>query len=875
MNNSWQKSVMIGVACLTACLLTASLGIAADEPADLSFEQDILPILTQKCHDCHGQDLKEARLDLRTLSGIVRGGENGLAVIQGSPQTSLLVEKVVSGEMPPGKEKLTAAELALIQQWVKAGLPAKEQIRPLTHSLFTENEQSHWAFRPLVSPPVPAMKDADQFRTPIDRFLLVRLQAKQLSFARPADRQTLLRRVTFDLTGLPPTVEELVEFELDLRADAYEQVIDRLLKSPQFGIRWGRHWLDIVGYTDTVTFDEDFGAPRGFLDGKWRYRDYVIDAFNRDLPYDRFILEQLAGDELIEWRTAAEYSPEVVENLIATGFLRTPEDLTVDDPRPFVIWSNVHETVEQVGASFLGLSLQCARCHSHKFEPIPQRDYYSMMALFTPALNPKAWKNARERLVPDVGGTILAEIQKHNAEIDRSVAESQQQIAMIRRGWEVKLRDEKLKSIPEPIRPDLRAALDLPADKQDAVQKYLVGKLGPLVKVEPAAIDAVLTEPERETVKQLNGKMTELNAGKRSHGWIHAVYDVGPPPATHVFRRGEFETPGREVPPGFLRVLSSPDTDKLLEATQPTTSGRRTALARWITSAESPASGLTARVMVNRIWQHLFGQGLAVNSENVGLSGSDPTHPELLDWLAADFRGNAWKIKRVIRQIVLSAAYQQSSVAELDVAKDSRSPGEVDPQNSLLWRMRLRRLDAESIRDAIALQCGKLDLSLGGPPIPLDYDLNSGRVSEKDLVGTATYRRSVYLENRRVYNPTFLSTFDKPNITRGVCRREQSATAPQALCLLNDPFMATNSQRCADVTRSRGKSSPDEQIEEVYRLILNRRPSDDERRWCNQLLVEQSALYEKAGQVADEAARQGLASLCQTLWGTNDFLYLR
>lgn len=875
MSNGWQKSVMIGAACLMACLLTPSHGIAADEPTHPSFEKDILPILTAKCHDCHGGDLKEARLDLRTLSAMVRGGESGPVVVQGSPQKSLLLEKVLSGEMPPGKEKLTAAESALIQQWVNAGLPANEQIHPLTDSLFTHEEQSHWAFLPLVSPPVPAIEDANQDRTPIDHFLLARLQAKRLSFARPADKQTLLRRVTFDLTGLPPTIEELVEFEQGSRADAYEQAVERLLKSPQFGVRWGRHWLDIVGYTDTVTFDEDFGAPRGFLDGKWRYRDYVVDAFNRDLPYDQFILEQLAGDELVEWRTAAEYSPEVVEKLIATGLLRTPEDLTVDDPRPFVIWSNVHETVEQVAASFLGLSLQCARCHSHKFEPIPQRDYYAMMALFTPALNPKAWKNARERLVPDVAGTVLEEIQKHNGEIDRTVGEAQQQIAMIRRGWEVKLRDEKLKSIPEPLRLDLSAALDLPADKQDAVQKYLVGKLGPLVKVEPAAIDAVLTEVERESLKQLNGRIAELNARKRNHGWIHAVYDVGPPPATHIFKRGDFETPGREVPPGFLRVLSGPDTEKLLESTRPNTSGRRTALARWMTAAESPASGLAARVMVNRIWQHLFGQGLATNSENVGMSGSAPTHPELLDWLAADFRANGWRIKRVIRQIVLSAAYRQASVAEQAVDERDQSPNKVDPQNALLWRMRLRRLDAESIRDAIAAQSSKLDLNLGGPPIPLDYDLNTGRVSEKDLVGTAAFRRSVYLENRRVYNPTFLSIFDKPIVTRGVCRREQSATAPQALSLLNDPFMVTNSERCADCIRSRAKSSPEEQIQEVYRLILSRVPDGAEKRWCSQLFAAQSALYEKAGHGADEAARRGLASLCQTLWGTNDFLYLR
>lgn len=868
MKFGWQNVVFTGVVCVTVCLVSERQNIGADEPVTPSFEKDILPILVQKCHDCHGGDLKEGRLDLRTVSAMLRGGEGGPAVVHQSPQTSLLVEKVVSGEMPPGKEKLTAAELSLIQHWVNAGLPADEQIRPLTDSLFTQKEQSHWAFRPLVTPAVPAISDTDPNLGSIDRFLLARLREKQLTFARAADKQSLLRRVTFDLTGLPPTVQELTDFEQDSRADAFVHIVDRLMTSPQFGVRWGRHWLDIVGYTDTVTFDEDFGATRGFLEGKWRYRDYVIDAFNRDVSYDQFITEQLAGDELVDWRSAAEYSPEMIEKLVATGFLRTAEDLTVDDPRPFVIWSTVHETVEQIGSSFLGLSLQCARCHSHKFEPIPQRDYYSMMALFTPALNPQAWKNGRERLLPDVSETVVA----RNREIDQSVAQAQQQIAQIRRNWEVKVRDEKLKSIPEPIRADLVTAVELAADKQDAVQKYLASKLGPLVKIEPAAIDAALTEAERESVKQITEKIAQLNASKRSHSWIHAVYDVGPPPATHIFKRGEFEATGREVSPGFLRVLSNPDTQKLFETTRPDSSGRRTALARWITSIESPASGLTARVMVNRIWQHLFGVGLAPTSDNVGQSGSEPIHPELLDWLAADFRNNGWKFKRVIRQMVLSGAYQQSSVA--DIATTTKSLA-ADPQNTLLWRTRLRRLDAESMRDAIAAQSGKLDLTLGGPQILLEYDLSSGRVSEKELTGTAAYRRSVYLENRRVYNPTFLSTFDKPIVTRGLCRREQSATAPQALSLLNDPFMVASSERCADRTRSGVTTATEDQIRDVYRLILGRLPDHDEQLWCGQLVAQQTVLYEKSGMTADEAARKGLSSLCQALWGTNDFLYLR
>jgi hypothetical protein len=280
--------------------------------------------------------------------------------------------------------------------------------------------------------------------------------------------------------------------------------------------------------------------------------------------------------------------------------------------------------------------------------------------------------------------------------------------------------------------------------------------------------------------------------------------------------------------------------------------------------------------MVNRTWQHLFGQGLAANSENVGMSGSAPSHPELLDWLSADFRDNGWKIKRLIRQLVLSAAYRQSSaVVDRKSAGAAAAAAAADPENLLLWRMRMRRLDAESLRDAIVAQCGRLDESLDGPPIQLVYDLATGRVSEKELEGAANYRRSVYLENRRIYNSTFLSTFDKPIVTRGVCRREQSATAPQALSLMNEPFLVANAERCADAIRSRGHTSRAEQIQAAYRLILGRGPDDEEVQWCGQHLADQSALFEKAGRSSDEASRRALASLCQTLWGTNDFLYLR
>ena len=845
-------------------------------PPPPSFEKDILPLLASKCHDCHGGDLQEARLDLRTLAAILRGGENGPAAVPGQPTHSLLLERVLAGEMPPDKSaRLSPDQVQLLQRWIARGLRPESASPTVAAPLFSEAEREHWSFRPLRSVSLPPIRSMTKMAQPVDQFLLARLESEGMTLSPRADHGTLLRRVTFDLTGLPPTPEELAAFETKGDPGSYEQVVDRLLNSPQFGVRWGRYWLDVAGYTDTVTFDEDFGAPVGFIEGKWRYRDYVVDALNADKPYDQFLLEQLAGDELVDWRNAASYTPEITEKLVATGFLRTVEDITVEDPRPFVIWSVVHETVEHVGSSVLGLTLQCARCHGHKFEPIPQRDYYSLMARFTPALNPANWKNARQRLLPDVSAPVLAEIQKHNGDIDRQVAQLQQEIDSVRQKTSQTLRQQKLLTVPESVRSDLQSALDLAADKQDAVQKYLVEKLGPLVKVQPAEIDAALTEEEKSKLKLRADEIARANGQRRSHGWIHAVYDVGPPPATLLFKRGQFDMPGREAPPGFLRVFGESSDPSTLAPQGSASSGRRLELARWLTAADSPASSLVARVMVNRVWQQLFGQGLVATSENLGLSGARPTHPELLDWLAADFRAQGWSVKRLIRQLVLSNAYCQQSAAPSNVPQGTSDAAKIDPENLLLWRMNLRRLDAESLRDAVVANSGRLDPRLGGPPVSLVYDLASGAVSEPPVnEQNLTARRSLYLLQRRHYNPTFLAVFDKPTVTRGVCQRDYSATAQQSLTLLNDRFLIEHAERCARRLEADAGLDISAAIEKVYHLVLSRSPDDGERTWCGDFLSEQMTLHQQAGHSAELARWKSLAALCQVLWGSNEFLYL-
>ena len=367
----------------------------AVRPPPPHFERDVLPILAKRCHGCHGADLQKSGLDLRTVTAMLRGGNSGPSIIHREPNRSYLMQLVQRGEMPPdGEARPTADEISIIARWIRRGMPADEQVvEPPRRALVSDEDRRHWAFQKLgrVKPPSP--KQSDRVHTPIDAFMLVRLEQEGLSYSAQADRVTLIRRASLDLVGLPPPPERVDEFLADAAHGAFGRLIDRLLDSSHFGERWGRHWLDVVGYADTVGFDQDAGliVP---TDGKWRYRDYVIEAFNKDKPYDRFIAEQLAGDEMVDWRGAQHYTDKIREHLIATGFLRTARDQTHEPESniPLCYYDVLHDTVQIVSNSLLGLTMQCARCHSHKFDPIPQEDYYRLMAVFTPAYNPDAWK---------------------------------------------------------------------------------------------------------------------------------------------------------------------------------------------------------------------------------------------------------------------------------------------------------------------------------------------------------------------------------------------------------------------------------------------------------------------------------------------------
>lgn len=787
-------------------------------PLPPSFEKDIFPILAQKCHGCHGADAQEAQLDLRKVATILQGGDSGPAIVAGDPAASILVDLVARGQMPPdGSEKLTAAELAKIQTWIQARAPADEKIVALPlRSQVSDDDRSFWAFQPPRKIEIPRVQRADRVRTPIDAFLLARLEDKGLSFSAEADRTTLIRRAYFDLIGLPPSPEAVKEFLEDSHPDAYERLIEDLLKSSHYGERWGRHWLDAAGYVDNRLFDGDLATiyPN---EGIWRYRNYVITAFNDDKPYDRFLTEQLAGDELVDWRRANMFTPETLSLLAATGYLRCVEDHTSEpqygiEKRYDVLFA----VMETFSTSVLGLTMECCRCHNHKYDPLPQRDYYRLMAFFEPAFNVHHWKKPQERFLADVTPAQCAAIDAHNADVDNLIATFQRQ---------------------------LKAA----EEAQDEARSG-----------------------------DLKNQISTLQEKRRSYGKIQALWDVGSAPASRVLRRGNVNAPGVLVQAGFPEILQPPGgsmTVTTAEA-QGETTGLRLTLARWLTRVDHP---LTGRVIVNRVWNHHFGRGIVATLGNFGRSGSLPTHAELLDWLAVDFAENGWSIKRLHRQIMRSSAYRQISRRDCLAAEHngSESSGEhIDPENQLLWRMNLRRLESEIVRDSILSVSGALDRTAGGQPVEITTPTDGLSEAKATPTPTSAQRRSIYLFARRVYPLKFLEIFDSPIMPVNCTQRMSSATVLQSLAQLNSEFLFEQADRMAGrVASSEGVDST-AQIRLAFQIAFARAPQKTELKLSLAFLSEQEQNYISANTPAERAARMALADLCHMLFSANEFLYV-
>ncbi len=849
-------------------------------PGEITFERHIRPIFKANCFQCHGEaGNHEGGLDLRLRRFAVQGGDSGAVVAPGDSGKSLLYERVLHGEMPPKEieTRLTGRQIALIERWISTGAktarPEPEELGDEPY--ISQEDRDFWAFQPIARPQVPAVKDVARTRTPVDRFLLARLEANGLTFSPDADKRTLLRRACFDLTGLPPTPEETEAFLDDDSPEAYERLIDRLLASQSYGERWGRRWLDVAGYADSEGYtDTDTERPYAY-----KYRDYVIRSFNADKPFDEFICEQLAGDEMVG-TDRKDLSPEQIEKLVATGFLRMAPDGSGDGgvDQPLSRNEVVAKTMEIVSTSLLGLTVACAQCHDHRYDPISQADYYRLRAVFEPALNPKDWLPPQKRRVSlyrDSDRQASAKIEAEAKKIDAARLEKQAE-------YIAATFEKELAKLPEEIRDAVREAHDTPAKKQTPEQKRLL-KEHPSVNVTAGSL-YLYDRKAADDLKARAAEAAKLRATKPKEEFLRALWEPEKaPPETFLFDRGDHEQPKQKLNPSELAVLDAapaPVNDPNL----PTT-GRRTFYARWLTSGKHP---LTARVLVNRIWLGHFGRGIVATPGDFGYLGARPSHPELLDWLAGEFMRQGWSVKQLHRLLMTSTAYRQSS---------RRNPRHdaVDSDNALYGRMPLRRLEAEDLRDSILAVSGKLFRRSFGPPVPVMADrvgqfvigvenLNAGRPGAVVPMHGEEFRRSVYVQVRRSRPLGVLDTFDAPAMTPNCTIRKASTVSPQSLMLMNGLFTLEQAEHFAARVAREAGADRQARIRKAWRLALAREPCAEELKASLAFLDEQTAFFKEhpAPSAIGAAAKPknldpdaaALATLCQALLSSNEFLYI-
>jgi hypothetical protein len=773
--------------------------------ADITFfETKIRPVLVEKCYSCHSSDADElqAGLHLDSRGGVLKGGDSGPAIVPGDPGDSLLIQAIryEGYEMPPDG-KLPPAVIADFERWVKLGAPDPRDgsAAPQRSTIDLEQGRQFWSFQTIKQYEPPEVNDASWPLAASDRFLLAKLEENGLAPAGDADRGKWLRRLTFDLIGLPPTPEEIDAFAADQSEDAYARVVDRLLASPHFGERWGRHWLDVA------RFAESSGGGRSLMfPDAWRYRDYVINSINSDKPLNEFITEQIAGD-LLPYKSEAEE----VEHIIATAYLELgPHNYEEQDKR--VLEMDVaDEQIDTIGRGLLGMTIACARCHDHKFDPIPTQDYYALAGIFR-STNMLVHANVSEwtkRTLP-----MPAEQAAVVNEYDAKVEKLKKQLAATK---EVQQKSN---------------------DADDAAKKAAARKIASLEK-----------------------KLAQLKKKAPPRPTAMAVHEAEKIEDCKICIRGSVRRRGPEVPRGVLQVATIGDAPEFTK----TESGRRE-LAAWIVSPRNP---LTARVYVNRVWNYLFGTGLVRTPDNFGSTGEAPSHPELLDFLATRFVENGWSTKRLVRELALSHAYRMRTENDARAAK-------LDPENRLLWRMNRTRLDAESLRDAMLMAGGKLDLRMGGPNI-VNPKLNAqgeiDQYTEYEYVFTDA-RRSVYTPAFRNRMHELFEVFDFADQNSSVARRNVTTVAPQALLMLNSEFVMEQARAAAERVLARPDSTDDERIGMAFRETLGRKPSGEE------LAIARAAVAASAGnQDVGNSADIRLAlwqELYQGLFGCIDFRYL-
>ncbi len=826
---------------LCTCLFVFmnSLAQAADAVAFTKeqvalYTDKVLPILKANCLKCHGNDPKKIKgeLDLRTRASAIKGGESGPAFDLKKHEASLLLGAVSytkDGYNMPPTGKLKDTEIATLTAWVKAGVPYPPELlgdaSAVAHETkkkeFTAEQKAYWAYQPVKATTPPQ----NAGRTAIDKFLVAKLNDKGLAIGTPASKATLIRRAYYDLTGLPPTPKQIDDFVADSDPKAFEKLIDNLLASPQYGEKWGRHWLDIVRYAETNGYERDGTKPNA-----WRYRDYVIRYFNDDRPYDQFIREQLAGDELPRKDGA-------IDPIIATGYFR----LGVWDDEPAdrlqAKFDSYDDIVTITGQAFLGMTLNCARCHDHKGDPLLQEDYYKLVAFFR-------------------------DIREFSMDRNPSSSTSQSDIspAELKKTYETELnaRNSKIESLTKTIVSLENATIKLmPSEDQRASE----GLDRPLVLKK---LPKFFTKEQTQEYSKLTKEREELQRKPRpKQDLTMSVNNCDPkPPATFLNIRGNPHVNGQEVKPGFPVILGA-DEPKIEPKGK--SAGRRTALAEWIASPKNP---LTARVMINRVWQNHFGKGLVPSANDFGKFGEQPSHPELLDFLSTDFMNGGWTLKRMHRTMMLTDAYQRSSDA---IAANAQK----DPANNYLWRFNKRRLNAEEVRDSILSVSGNLNMAMGGPsmyPKISDEVLAGISFGDKknhwpDSPESERNRRTVYSFVKRSLQVPILSNHDQAD-TDNSCPVRYTTTVPtQALGMLNGDF--TNEQARTLAKRMTTDAGPElsAQVARGIRLTTGRVPAADEIKKD----VEFIELLKSKHKLDDAKA---LVQYCLMLLNTNEFVYL-
>ncbi|MBL8817958.1 MAG: PSD1 domain-containing protein [Planctomyces sp.] len=1020
---------------IAATLATAVIAADADSP---DFNRDVRPLLRNHCVKCHGPLRQEGKLNLGVPASIARGGENGVVVVPNQLNESLLWQLVERDEMPKGAP-LSGDEKAVLKRWIEAGAPGL----PVASEVTSAND-THWAFQKLKRPEIPEVQQQALIRNAVDSHLAVQLEAAGLTFSPEASRETLIRRVSLDLTGVPPTTEEIDEFVQDTHPDAYERMVERYLGSFRFGERWGKHWLDAAGYADSNGyFSADTDRPLAY-----RYRDYVIRAMNSDKPFDQFVREQLCGDEMAGYRPGHPATPEMIDLLEATHFLRNGQDgsdIGVQEPEAFEIdrRAALEAVVQVTSTSLLGLSVHCARCHDHKYDPVTQKEYYQLQAIMYPAFNPQDWINPKDRVIyawlpgekeeweeneqhlksqlvqlkEDYSAWLIANREPSEVLFEEAFSDNWQSrwsatapgddnaggliaidgtapgaarvqdgalqiIAGSGEAWlstaksfdwtpdetgdwiqaTFDLVDNKVKLVDNSINggpaerigyniavhdfddsgsveggnilidgnPSTATSVyrDYPGADQKVIgqigsQGYVPGRnygvrvtnigdgqfrldhivdglsdgatlnltavdlpnggfslfycvnrsfVADNVRIEQSlsATDATIDvaairkaiEERRSGYEEQRKKLESQRTPEpgRAIAWVSDK--SASPPAVPFLTRGLYHLREGEVQPMALSMLSEPGEEYVVPTPAPgaTSTGRRTAFADWLLRPNSRASALMARVHVNRVWRQYFGRGIVSTTDNLGISGSPPTHPELLEELAAGFVSDGWSQKALHRRILNSAVYRQSSTA--------RPEGlDADRDNRLWWRWPVRRLEAEVIRDSMLAVASQLDSTPFGPYVPTKQTAIGEVVVDEGVPGAL--RRSVYLQQRRSQTVSFMKVFDAPSVAT-ICTTRPSSTVPlQSLALLNSDFSVARAEAFAKRLLTETDGSAQELVRRAWRIAIGRNPTDKEGSVAEEFIETQRIQY-----TGDDAALWSVADFCQMLLASNAFLYV-